>query len=151
MRSLFSKLYLDMQTRITEAVPEVKWIEQDFEQESAEWRPNVQFPAVLIDFPQADFSQLGGANQWGDVRISARLLFAPFSQSYQAAPDEVKEKALEYFEVERKLVAALHNWMPPEGYCQPLVRRSVSSNNRNDIGLRIRALQFDTAAEWWFG
>ena len=151
MNSLFSKLYLDMQARITEAVPEVKWVEQDFEQEDSEWRPNVQFPAVLIDFPQADFSQLGDTGQFGNIRISVRLLFAPFSQSYSDAPEQVKADALEYFEIEHRLTAALHNWMPDEGYCQPLVRQSVSSNNRNDIGLRIRNLQFDTAAEWWFG
>lgn len=151
MNSFFAKLYLDLQKQIKTAAPEIKWIEQDFGQDSFDqWRPDVAFPAALIDFPQADYSQMGDAHEFGTVKIAIRLLFAPFSQSYEAAPIKVKENALEYFELEHKLIEALHNWQPDSAYCQPLVRNSVVSNNRNDIGLRIRTILFDTAYESYF-
>jgi hypothetical protein len=166
IESYFAALFLDLQARIKNQVPEIQWIEQDFGQDTYDkWRPNVVFPAVLIDFPDANYESIGGTGQIGDVTVSLRLLVAPFEQSYEDAPIEVRKGALEYFELEHKLVQALHGWMPDAEhseiytfdpsfdatfavsgeYTQPFVRTRISSNNRNDIGLRIRELQFTTA------
>lgn len=146
MKSFFANLYLDLQDRIKSEVPEIEWIEQDFGQDVFDkWRPNVAFPAVLIDFPLADYEAEAGSGQFGNVTINLRLLVAPFSQSYEDAPIEVRQDALEYFELEQKLVSAIHGWSPE--YCQALVRGSIASHNRNDIGLRIRNLVFSTAYE----
>lgn len=148
MNSLFARLYLDLQARIKDQVPEIKWIEQDFGQDTFDkWRPNVDFPAVLIDFPDASYSNMAGNDQLGEVTIMVRLLVAPFSQSYDGAPIEVKQNSLQFFELEDALVNALNGWAPTEGYCQLLVRTRAQSHNRNDIGLRIRELQFTTAYE----
>ena len=157
MNSFFADLYLDIQKRIKTEVPEIEWIEQDFGQDVYDkWRPNVAFPAVLIDFPDANYESIGGEGQWADVELKIRLMVAPFEQSYQDAPLEVKQGALEYFEIEHKIVQAIHGWAPErnipntdpvevEEYVQPFVRKRISSNNRNDIGLRIREIQFTTA------
>ncbi|MDR1199042.1 MAG: hypothetical protein LBK94_08560 [Prevotellaceae bacterium] len=146
MESFFSKLYLDMQSRIKEAVPEIEWIEQDFGQDVFdEWAPNVAFPAVLIDFPSTVYSEIGNVNQSAEATVALRLLFAPFSQSYEDAPLEVREDALQFFEMENKLVNALQGWVPDGGYCQPLLRRAAASFNNNKTGLRVRNLQFITA------
>ena len=102
---------------------------------------------MLIDFPNSDYSDVGDDAQFGDIVVAIRLLVAPFQQSYEGAPVEVVKGALEYFEIEHKIVKALNNWMPSNGYCQPLKRRRISSNNRNDIGLRIREIHFTTAYE----
>jgi len=148
MNSFFANFYLDLCKRIRTAVPVIQWIEQDFGQDVFDkWRPNVAFPAVLIDFPSAQYSGEGGLSQFGEVSVSLRLLVSPFSQSYDDAPLEVKKEALQYFEIEQQLVEALHGWTPDGGYCQPMVRSSITSNNRNDIGLRIRNLSFTTAYE----
>ena len=148
MDSFFANFYLDLCDRIRTAVPAIEWIEQDFGQDVFDkWRPNVAFPAVLIDFPSAQYSGEGGSRQFGEVTVSIRLLVVPFEQSYDDAPLEVKKGALKYFELEQQIISALHNWCPDGGYCQPLVRSSVSSNNRNDIGLRIRNFLFTTAYE----
>jgi len=149
MNSFFAKLYLDLQERIKTEIPEIQWIEQDFGQDVFDkWRPNVAFPAVLIDFPQAVYSAEGGLSQFGEVQISIRLLVSPFSQSYEDAPLEVRKDALQYFELEDKIVNALHGW--DTEYCQPLIRQSVSSYNHNDRGLRFRNLVFSTAYEMDF-
>jgi hypothetical protein len=148
MNSFFAQFYLDLCERIKQEVPEIEWIEQDFGQDAFDkWRPNVAFPAVLIDFPNANYSAESGLSQFGNVTVALRLLVAPFSQSYDDAPVEVKQDALDYFELEAKLVEALHGWAPDAEYCQPLIRESITSNNRNDIGLRIRNLTFSTAYE----
>jgi hypothetical protein len=148
MNSFFSQYYLDLCDRIKEAVPEIEWIEQDFGQDVFDkWRPNVAFPAVLIDFPRAVYSAEAGLKQFAEVSVSIRLLVAPFSQSYEDAPIEVREDALHYFELEQQLVDALHGWMPDDAYCQPLIRESITSNNRNDIGLRIRNITFSVGYE----
>ncbi|MFV0313275.1 MAG: hypothetical protein ACK5KN_16730 [Dysgonomonas sp.] len=146
--SFFARYYLDICERIRTEVPEIEWIEQDFGQDVFDkWRPNVAFPAVLIDFPAASYDAEAATSQFGEVTMSVRLLVAPFTQSYEEAPIEVKEDALQYFEIEQKLINALHGWQPEDEYCQPLVRSSIQSNNRNDIGLRIRNLAFTTAYE----
>jgi hypothetical protein len=155
MESYFADLYLHLQERIKTQVPEIEWIEQDFGQDVFDkWRPNVAFPAVLIDFPDASYENLSGSGQTATVAVTLRLLVAPFEQSYEEAPLTVREGALEYFELEHKLIQAIHGWAPSytpplegsgEVYTQPLIRTRLSSNNRNDLGLRIRELQFTTA------
>lgn len=144
MESYFASLYLDLQERIKTEVPEIKWIEQDFGQDVFDkWRPNVAFPAVLIDFPDASYENLSGSGQTATVAVTLRLMVAPFEQSYEDAPLTVRKGALEYFELEHKLIQAIHGWSTD--YTQPLIRTRLSSNNRNDLGLRIRELQFTTA------
>lgn len=144
MDSYFAELYLDIQERIKSEVTEIEWIEQDFGQDAYDkWRPNVAFPAVLIDFTNAEYDNIANEGQTAEVTVTLRLLVAPFEQSYEDAPLEVKQGALEYFELEHKLVRAIHGWSTE--YTQPLIRKRITSHNRNDIGLRIRELQFTTA------
>lgn len=150
INSFFAQLYLDLQERIKTEVPEIQWIEQDFGQDAYDkWRPNVAFPAVLIDFPSADYESIGGDGQWADVELKIRLMVAPFEQSYEDAPIEVRKGSLEFFELEHKLTQSIHGWAAENtdgnAYVQPFVRKRITSNNRNDIGLRIRELHFTTS------
>lgn len=148
MESFFADLFLDMQERIKTEVPEIEWIEQDFGQDQYDkWRPNVAFPAVLIDFPDTQYDELATGSQLAIATVSVRLFVAPFSQSYEDAPIEVRRDALQFFELEKKVVGCLQKWMPDAGYCQPLIRTRATSSNRNDVGLRIRELTFTTEFE----
>ncbi|MDR2824856.1 MAG: hypothetical protein LBB41_06635 [Prevotellaceae bacterium] len=148
MNSYFSQLYLDILARIEGLIPDIKWIEQDFGQEAnTKWRTAVAFPAALINFPSAQYEGMAMGGQTAVVSVSVRLICATFSQSYNAAPDEVKAAALAYFELEQQLVDALHGWQPGGDYTQPLMRTSAASDNNNNNGLRIRTLTFTTAYE----
>jgi hypothetical protein len=136
-----------LQQRIKE-VEGIAWIEQDFAQETnSKLRPNLAFPAVLIDFPNADYSNIALGGITATITVSIRLFFAQFAQSYEADPEEVKEVALKYFELEQELINKLHGWQPDSDYAQPLMLTGITSNNRNNKGLRIREMRFTTAYE----
>ena len=145
MKSLYARLFMDMCARLQEAVPELAWIDHDWGQDQAEVRPMLAYPAALIDFPATDYSGLSGLSQWGEATVTVRLFFESYDQSSAAAPRESREAAMGFYETEHRAVEALHGWMPPGGYCQELVRAADSSENRGDIGLRIRRLTFSTA------
>ena len=146
MNSFFAKCFLDLQEHIKKEVPEIRWTDQNFGQYGdPEFPAKVAFPAALIDFSNTAYSAIGGNDQLGNATINIVLLFNPFSQSYNLAPTQVKQKALEYYEVEHKLCKALQGWSMD--YFTPLARINAISQNRNEIGLRIRDLNFSTEFE----
>lgn len=139
-------LYEAMAARIKALVPEVRWIEMDYGQLQYE-QPPVDFPAVLIDFTATQYADILASAQTGDVSIRVSVVMATFSQSYVAAPADVRAKALECFNLERKVAAALHGWCPDSGICTPLARRSVQTANHPEIGVRVRDITFATSFE----
>ena len=145
MSSVFSQFITDVSAHIAESVPEIAWIDQYLGQDQTRIRPTLAYPAVLIDFDRTEYSMTGGANQLAESRISFRLLFDNYASSAQKAPEKARATALQIYETEKQLVEILHNWQPNGGYMQPLVRVSSASQNRNDIGLKIRILSFTTA------
>lgn len=148
MNSFFAQLFLAIQEKIKIDVPEIRFVEQNFGQYGFEdYRAMVSFPALLIDFSNTNYSALQGDIQLAESTINIVLLFDPFSQSYNLAPTAVKEKALEYYEIEHKVFKALQGWNTD--FCTPLVRNDAKSQNRNEIGLRIRELNFTTEFEDW--
>lgn len=145
MKSLYARLFMDMVARLEEAVPELEWIDHDWGQDRAEVRPMLAYPAALIDFAGTEYSGLSGLSQWGEATVTVRLFFDSYGQSSAAAPEESREAAVGFYETEHRVAEALHGWMPPGGYCQELIRTADSSENRGDIGLRVRRLTFTTA------
>lgn len=147
MNSIFSLLLVAMMKRITDMVPEIRWIDQDFGQLGHyEERPPVSFPCVLIDFNQTTYEQEFMQVQMGLLNINIRLAFAPFSNSSAITPEYVQQKALQFYEIEMRLYQALQGWNPDSDICQPLVRISASNERREDP-LRVRTLVFTTAFE----
>lgn len=145
MESFFATYYLDLQNRIKTAVAGIRWIEQDYGQDSSStWRPSIDFPAVLIDFPSADYEHIALGGTTVKVEVSVRLLVAVFSQSHDTAPNEIKNDAMQYFEIEHELTKALHGWQPDDGYAQPLMIERATTSNHNDKGIRVRILKFTT-------
>ncbi len=146
MISLFAQLFLAIQKQIMAEVPEIKYIDQDLGQlEIYEGRPAVAWPCVLIDFPDAQYSNHSELVQWADVNISVRLGFAPFSSANSLAPDISKEKALEYYEVENKLYEALQGFTADD-CIQPMIRLRAGTETREDA-YRVRQMMFTTGTE----
>lgn len=142
MESFFGTYYIDLQERIKSAVPSIRWIEQDYGQES-----NVDFPAVLVDFSDTSYDNITLGGTVANVEVTFRLLCSVFSQSYSPAPEEVKSDALQYLDIEHELIGALHGWQPNGNYVQPLMLSRATTSNRGDKGIRIRVLKFTTVYE----
>lgn len=145
--AFYPRLFVDLCKRLTAAVPSLAWVDHDWGQDQTDEMPGLAYPAALIDFQETGYDEIGGLSQLGAVTVSVRIFFANYAQSSAFAPDESRRAAMECYHVERQVVKALHGWEPPDGYCQELIRTSEGSENRNDIGLRIRTVVFSTAFE----
>lgn len=145
-QSLFARLFIDLQEHIKTSLPAIQWCDGWWGQEQLQYRPAVAFPALLIDFPSSQFSAEAEESLLGVATISLRLLCAPFSSSAATAPEDVRAEALEHYELEHDIIAAIHGWMPGDSYCQSLTLTGISTDNRTPE-LRIRTLTFTTAYE----
>ncbi len=148
VNAFFSQHYLALKDQILAAVPAIKWVDLYLGQlESYDTRPAVTFPCVLVDYPDADYKELGGLEQWGDLVVQLRLGFAPFSGANSAAPESVQEKALGHYEIENDLFRAIHGWMAEyngAAITEPHIRKKAATEARNDP-YRVRVLLFTTA------
>lgn len=148
--SFLARLLLDIQERIKEMCPEIQWCDQWWGQEQFAYRPAVAFPAVLVDFPRISYSGEGELSQFAVATVSLRLLFAPFASSAAAAPLPARAQAIQYYDIEARLCAAIHGWTPPGNYCQSLMRQSAATEDRRPE-YRTRVITFDVAFEEDFG
>ena len=95
MDYFFSQILLDLQKRISTEVPEIQFIDQDLGQLGQvgdNGRPPISDPAVLIDFPDSDYTNLADGAQLGAVPISFQLIFDNYSQTWHKAPETVRKK-----------------------------------------------------------
>lgn len=148
--SFFAQAILSLQSQISSSVPSIAWIDQDLGQlEHYDTRPAVQFPCVLIDFVETSYKEVGKLVKWGGTTVQLRIGFAPFSSANSAAPEASKEAALQYYEIEQALTAALHGWSLNYAgidISDPLILVRAATEDRNDP-YRIRVIQFTTAFE----
>lgn len=104
-------IFLDLQERIKQTVPEVKWVDQDLGQlEFYTDRPAVLFPCVLIDFDNIDFEDIGQNAQLCNCVVKLRVAFNVYHHSNSSTPVPQREKALEIFDVIKNLHYNLHGW-----------------------------------------
>jgi len=147
MNSIFAKIMFDLQNHIKTAMPELRQVDQYLGQDQTDTRPSLLFPAVLIDFENTEYQQTGSGSQFGICTLSVRLCHANFTTATSKSADALREASMQAYELEAKLVNTIHLWEPQLQYCQPLVRTADQSENRNDIGMRIRTIAFTTAFE----
>lgn len=156
MNSIFAKILFDLQNHIMASMPEIRQVDQYLGQDQTDIRPALALPAVLIDFENTEYEQSGCGSQFALATISVRLCHANFTTTLPKASVPassaggsypLREASMKAYELEQKLVNTIHLWEPSDQYCQPLVRTADQSENRNDIGLRIRTIAFTTAFE----
>lgn len=145
--SYYAQMFAAMQERIASEVPEIKWTDLDIGQlEHYDIRPSVNFPCALIDFPSTNFSGEFNQVQFATQLIQCRLAFAPFSNTNNITPEDVRGLGLQYFEIEWKLYKAFQGWCPASEICQPLTRIADGTEKRDDA-LKVRVLMFNTSSE----
>lgn len=139
--TFYKQFILDLQEIIKNEVPEFRFVDQNLGQWGNDnFRASVSFPGILVDFPTTSYSELAGGSDLASTEIKLTLFWDVNSQSYNLAPLQVRNKALDYYELEQKLVTVLKSWVTD--YFTKLVRTTAVSRNQNELGLRIRELTF---------
>ena len=110
-------------------------------------------PWLGIDFIEVQYEQKQLKVQWAKIRIRFRLCFDPWGSSSSLAPEETREKALAYYEIENKLYLVLQDWRyeqtPGSGdylLMKGLRRISAVTEARKDT-LRVRDIEFECTLE----
>ena len=145
------EIYTLIAERLQNEVEDIKWIDLDNGQiDFFEYRSNVDFPAVLINikFPICENVGTDGTQEC-DVDIELRCVFNLFDETNIHAPEEVRERALEIFDIMNKIHSCLQNWRN-DGTCGVLRRTSLTKENRTDgskvYDLTYRTTYFDNRA-----
>lgn len=147
------QLYLDLADRLKAQVPELRWIDLDHGQlQLFEYRPEVAFPCALIDYQTGSYTDQGQLAQLGELVLTVTLATASFSATHQPAPMNVKDKGLAFFDLEEKVVQAVHGWVPTDAggneYAQALVRvGDLTNKSFEELGLRVRVISFSVGIE----
>lgn len=150
MRDFFGTLLIACENRVAEMVPEIRYSNQDMGQlEIIELIPSVSFPCALFDFSDTQYDDLLGGEQTGDLTITIRLGFAPFSKTSNLQPVEIRKKGLDYYAIENKLHQAFHGWAPTNEngdiIAQPFSRRRAITEKREEDAFRVRLITFTTS------
>ena len=134
--------------QVDSTLKEVRMVDRYLGQDQTNVRPAILCPAVLIDIESEQYQDIGCGSQYVEpATITVRLCVDNYSSSSSKAPQNAREQSMKDFELEKRLVDCIHGWTPDDGYCTSLVRTEASSENRNDIGLRIRTNTFTTSFE----
>lgn len=147
LKNAYSRLLIDIEDRLADQVPTLRWVDQYHGQDMTDIRPSLAYPAALIEFEQSDYEGTGQYDQFCHASLTVRLLLDNYASSAQKSPAKSRNTAMLCYELENEVVNALHGWTPDEDFVQPLIRTADRSENRNDIGLRIRIISFSTAWE----
>lgn len=144
LQSAFANLFEAITARLDSVVTEIRYINHDFGQ-LEEPRPSVSWPCALFDFDEFELSETGNKpKQLADGFVQVRLGLQQWSKTSNIATEQVREKGLQYYEVEQKVYAALHNWAPA-GFSRLLCRKRFTEKRDDDV--RVRVLVFAISYE----
>ena len=125
-------------------VPELRWIDADEGQINASnnLRPPVAFPCALIDmtYPQTDALQAGGERVRAQFNI--RVAVNGGGSTSSAAPEHIREKALERLDVLEKIHRTVQ-WWNYDRQINPMRRQRVTTERRQD-GLKVYTMTYET-------
>lgn len=139
LQSKFSICFNALMQRIEETLSEIKHIDQNMGQlEGNSSRPDVAFPCTLLDFTSWTFTNMTQNSQVAEGQVEVTLGFAQFTPSSNIVEGVYRDQALEFYEIEHRLNAALHGWSPGDDF-GTLTR--IGTNTANKMkGIRIRTL-----------
>lgn len=147
MNSPFANIYLAIMQRIETTVAEIKYIDHDLGQldDYTNGRPPVAFPCALIDFQNFTFENMSDNTQRAEGDVVIKLAFAQHGQTHNAKPQQWKELALHYYDIEWQLNKALHGWTPGDDFGY-LTRITATKENR-PLAVRLRTLTYRLSFE----
>ncbi len=140
LTSPHANLYNSLLQRLADGAPDIRFVSQDMGQlEHYNMRPAVSWPCCLIDIAATKFSDMqNNTTQMAEGVVVLRIGMIQYTDASNLTPDQWREKALQFYEIEQQVYIALHGWAPP-GFGK-LLRRSSSTEQRED-DIRIRVLE----------
>ncbi|HHT23180.1 MAG TPA: hypothetical protein GXZ87_07715 [Bacteroidales bacterium] len=145
------EIYTALINRIKEEVPAIKWIDWDTGQldgytiiKGDVHRPPLKYPAALITIGVNSAKDIVDTIQDCVVHISIRLAFEPMERTNSEATPEVRDSALQPYDVIDNLYAALQGYETENFHS--LSRMSQGKENSHN-GLFIYRMNFKTDFE----
>jgi hypothetical protein len=122
----------NIQDRLAQEVPTLKYVDQDWGQMDFFPNPPVKYPCALIDIQSAQYTNNGNFIQQGTAIVIIRLFELKLSNSSQAASTGQKENAKKIWQLIEDVNKAVHgqNFLQ-EGYGLP-IREQMRRTKRND-------------------
>jgi hypothetical protein len=139
-------LLIDIQNRITEKVPAIKYTDEDWGQLDF-YAPNmpVQFPCALVDVPQITWSNVAHNGQLGAALVKVKFAQIKLTNTSGKAPTGQKQAAFATFFTLKDINQALNGWTGNDHYSQ-LIRVSTVRQKRND-GIRLYEVTYSTTCK----
>lgn len=100
------EIFKDIQNRL-QTIPELRYVGEDWGQLNFE-QPPVDFPCVLIDLGNADFSSAGMKSQQVEAIVNITIADIRYNGLTPALPAEQAGKAFEIFDLISQVNACLH-------------------------------------------
>ena len=139
LTSPFALLFNKLIEKITADAADIRFIDQDWSQLDFQ-DPPISYPCALIDFPETNFTQMQGY-QDGNATVRIKLIYRSFTSTSNITSGTNRETALQFYELEQQLYAALQAWDADGLLINDLVRQSATTEKRDD-GLRVRVIDF---------
>lgn len=133
-------LYLKLIELLTE-IPELKYIDLNFGQLQEE-KPPLIYPAVLINIDASVTDDVQDIFQIMTGNFDLTLCVKILNESNAASPVEVREKALEYFEISEKIYKKLQGFK--DSYFESFSRKTVRDQALRK-GLKTTVQRFETS------
>lgn len=140
------KLYLDVSDRLS-CLSEIVWVELEAGQlEIPEESYPVQFPCVLIDFPDNQYENELEGNQQAILTIQLRLAIDLYEDLHMSDGRHTPDAgtAVKRLSLISRVHRLLHGWDTP--YTTHLMRVGITAERRDD-GLKVFSLLYACAAK----
>lgn len=144
-REMNKELFMAVCDRLRAEVPELRWIDAEMGQLNVTPRPPVAFPCILVDMWYLQCVSQTAGTQRVRAQFVLRVAFQGCGSTSAEAPEDVRERALQHFDVLERIHAALQ-WWTNERTINPLQRVSVFPERRAD-GLKVYQMTYETQFE----
>lgn len=105
------QIYSAVMARLKEKVPALKWIDWDTAQlETQEERPAVRFPCALISIGITSARDIVDTSQYCEASVGVRLAFDAMERTNSEVAQDIREKALQPYDVVSDVYAALQGF-----------------------------------------
>ena len=137
-------LFIALCNLLEAQVPELRWIDADEGQINASngQRPPVAFPCALIDMTYLQTESLQAGAEKIRAQFNIRVAFHCCGSTSSAAPEHIREKALERLDVLEKIHRTVQ-WWNYDRHINPMRRQRVTTERRQD-GLKVYTMTYET-------